>query len=98
MNNETSRTHITAEDLSGVCGMDVDLFNSMFPSGAEINAHNIDLCLAAGFERWRFARLIPRVALGKFNKSTATALVEYKKATDAALVAALTYDSVETAL
>ena len=103
----TARTHITVRDLRGACGRDVDLFDSMFPGGAEINAHNIDLYIAAGFKVWWLTRLIPIAARSEhetaedaareeFDKAKDAACVECAKAATQALVAALTYDDAET--
>ena len=91
----TARTHITVRDLRGACGRDVDLFDSMFPGGAEINAQNIDLYMAAGFKVWWLTRLIPIAARSEHEKADDAACVEYAKAATQALVIALTYDDAE---
>ena len=80
----TARTHITVIDLRGACGRDIDLFDSMFPGGAEINAHNIDLYIAAGFKVWWLTRLIPIAARSEHEKADDAAHAEEQKAIDAA--------------
>ena len=80
----TARTHITVRDLRGACGRDIDLFDSMFPGGAEINAHNIDLYIAAGFKVWWLTRLIPIAARSEHETAMDVARAEDQKADDAA--------------
>ena len=80
----TARTHITVIDLRGACGRDIDLFDSMFPGGAEINAHNIDLYIAAGFKVGWLTRLIPIAAMSEHEAAMDVARAEDQKADDAA--------------
>ena len=80
----TARTHITVRDLRGACGRDVDLFDSMFPGGAEINAQNIDLYMAAGLKVWWLTRLIPIAARSEHETADEAAWQEKENADDAA--------------
>ena len=73
----TARTHITAEDLRGACRREINLFNSMFPGGVEINAHNIELYIAAGFKCWWFSPLMPVSAWVEYEKATIPAWNDY---------------------
>ena len=84
MNNETSRTHITAEDLKGARGLQVELFNSTFGGKAEITQRNMTIAFEVGLNVSRFEQLIPFPAQAEYKKAMASAWAEYEKVDDAA--------------
>ena len=79
------RTHITTDDLKGVCSDQAQLFRSTFGDIAEITQKNMEIALDAEMDIFWLERLIPDSARDEYKKDVAAARAEYVKVWNAAL-------------